>query len=132
MCYLCIITLRENLIFWSICAFLFQKEVSKQLLLWTVSKYLIKQLKKNMLLFYLIAERFLDQHHLFYGDNLFTDVLFGSFSVFKTIIYSILKSMTKWIPIHIYQVNLMRTFWLWENLLRLKCKTYEFNIFFLR
>ena len=94
-----------------------------------------KKVNKNILLFYLIAERFLDQHDLFYGDNFFTDVLFWSFSVFKTIIYSILKSVTKWCPLRIYQVNLMWTFRLRENSLRLKCKTwdfYEFNIFFLK
>ena len=135
MCYPCIIKFGENLTFWSMGAFLFQKEVYKQLLPLTIAKFLIKQVNKNILLFYVIAERFLDQHHLFYGDNFFTDVLFWSFSVFKTIIYSILKSVTKWCPLRIYQVNLMWTFRLWENSLRLKCKTwdfYEFNIFFLK
>ena len=65
------------------------------------------------MLFYLIAEPFFDQHHLFYGDNF----------------YSILKSMNKWCPLRIYQVNLMWTFLLW-NFSTLNFSTFStFSIF---
>ena len=101
-----------------------QKEVEKQLLFLIIIKYLINKTKRDNLLktesnvvIFLIAERFLDQHYLFYGDHLSQMCSYGACLSARQL--SILKNYDKAMPTSYFLIRSSENFSIFTKIVKI-------------